>query len=62
MPAQWTGDLKRELHNSNITVKEIALEAKMNRRYVSQVLHADNPSERARDRLFDALERLKASR
>lgn len=60
MPASWTGELKGELHNAQITVNDIAREAGMNPKYVSFVLHSNNPSEKAKNKLFDALARLKS--
>ncbi len=55
MPAKWTGDFVREVHMSGVTIKAVAEKAGLNDKYVSQVLHADNPPDKARDKLFTAL-------
>ena len=62
MPAKWTGTIKGELHNEGFTVKELAKEANLNCKYVSQVLHAERPSDNAREKLWRALQRLKDRR
>lgn len=59
MPAQWTGELIGEIHNAGFKIKEVAAEAGMNPKYVSQILHGKYESSRAELRLRSALERLK---
>ena len=59
MPKQWTGDFVGEVHNAGLTIQQVAKEASLNPKYVSQILHSENPSESARKKLFDALGRLK---
>ena len=58
MPAQWTGQLIGEIHNAGFTIKQVAAEAGLNNKYVSQVLNADTESPKAERKLRDALERL----
>ena len=58
MPAQWTGQLIGEIHTNGFTIKRVVHEAGLNDKYVSQVLHSENPPEKARAKLFAALQRL----
>jgi len=58
MPAQWTGRIVGELHNNNLTAKELAAEAGWNDKYLSQVLNSENPPKGAEQKLNDALNRL----
>lgn len=58
MPAQWTGRIVGELHNNNLTAKELAAEADWNDKYLSQVLNSENPPKGAEQKLTDALNRL----
>lgn len=58
MPEAWIGDLVRDVYMNGLTMKQLAKEAGYNDKYVSQVLHSEAPSERAKKRLLDALERL----
>lgn len=58
MPAQWTGRIVGELHNNNLTAKELAQEAGWNDKYLSQVLNSENPPKGAEQKLSDALDRL----
>lgn len=62
MPAEWTGDFLRDVHLSGLTIKAVAEKAGLNDMYVSQVLHADAPSNRAKEKLLSALEEPKAAR
>lgn len=59
MPAQWTGVLVGEIHNAGFTIKQVAAEAGLNDKYVSQVLNADAESPKAEQKLRAALERLR---
>lgn len=58
MPAQWTGQLVGEIHNAGLTIKQVAAEAGLNDKYVSQVLNADTESPKAEQKLRAALVRL----
>lgn len=58
MPAQWTGQLVGEIHNAGFTIKQIAEEAGLNPKYVSQVLNQDAESPKAERKLRLALEKL----
>lgn len=62
MPAQWTGLLVGEIHNAGLTIKQVAAEAGLNDKYVSQVLNADAESPKAEQKLRAALSRLIAKR
>lgn len=62
MPAQWTGELIGEIHNAGFKIKEVANEANLNPKYVSQILHGRCESSKAETRLREALERLKLRR
>lgn len=62
MPAQWTGELIGEIHNAGLTIKQVAAEAGLNPKYVSQVLNGEGESEKAKAKLESALERLKSAR
>ncbi|MBQ9348878.1 MAG: hypothetical protein IJT94_16320 [Oscillibacter sp.] len=62
MPAQWTGVLIGEIHNAGLTIKEVAREARLNQRYVSQVLNSECGSQKARIKLESALGRLRGSK
>lgn len=58
MPAQWTGRIVGDLHNNNLTAKELAAEADWNDKYLSQVLNSENPPRGAEQKLTEALNRL----
>ena len=58
MPAQWTGRIVGELHNNNLTAKELAREVNWNDKYLSQVLNSENPPRNAEEKLMSALNRL----
>lgn len=62
MPAQWTGQLIGEIHNAGFTIKQVAKEADLNPKYVSQVLNSDSDSPKAERKLRWALERLASAR
>ena len=57
-PAQWTGKIIGEIHNEGFTLKEVAAEAGLNPKYVSQVLNTDRESPSAERKLREALQRL----
>lgn len=50
MPAQWTGRIVGELHNNDLTAKELAKEADWNDKYLSQVLNSESPPKGAEQR------------
>ena len=58
MPAQWTGYLIGEIHNKGLTIKQVAKEAGLNPKYVSQVLNSNAEATKAEVKLRAALERL----
>ena len=58
MPAQWTGVLIGDIHNAGFKIKEVAAEAKLNPKYVSQLLHGKYESNVAETKLREALDRL----
>lgn len=58
MPAQWTGDFVGEIHVRGLTIGQIADEAGLTRQHVSWVLHQENPSEKTRKKLYEALARI----
>lgn len=58
MPAQWTGRIVGELHNNNITAKELAREVGWNAKYLSQVLNSSDPPRKAEEKLNAALNRI----
>lgn len=60
MPEQWTGELIGEIHNAGFKIKEVAAEAKINPKYVSQVLHGKAVSPNVESKMKEALERMKA--
>jgi len=62
MPAQWTGQLVGEIHNAGFTIKQVAKEADLNPKYVSQVLNRESESPKAEKKLRLALERLRTER
>lgn len=59
MPEQWTGELIGEIHNAGLKIKDVAAEANLNPKYVSQLLHGKCESKIAEVKLRDALNRLK---
>ena len=61
MPAQWTGIFVGEIHNAGLTIKEVAAEAGLNPKYVSQVLNSNADSPKAKAKLWEALNRLMES-
>jgi hypothetical protein len=58
MPAQWTGELIGDIHNAGLKIRDVAEEAKLNPKYVSQLLHGKAVSQKAESKLRDALDRL----
>ena len=62
MPAQWTGQLIGDIHNAGFKIKEVAAEAKLNPKYVSQLLHGKHESNVAETKLREALDRLIAAK
>ncbi len=62
MPAQWTGELIGEIHNAGFRIKDVAAEANLNPKYVSQILHGKCESTKAEARLRNALANLIAKR
>jgi len=58
MPAQWTGRIVGEIHNNNLTAKELAKELDWNEKYLSQVLNSENPPKDAEAKVSAALARL----
>lgn len=58
MPAQWTGRLVGEMHNNNVTAKELAREVDWNEKYLSQVLNSSDPPRKAEEKLNAALNRI----
>lgn len=58
MPAQWTGEVIKRMHLNRIMAKDLAVEAGLNPKYLSQVLNSDNPPEKARAKIEAALSRL----
>lgn len=58
MPAQWTGELIGEIHNAGFKIKDVAKEAGLNPKYVSQILHGKCESGKAELKLRSALERM----
>lgn len=58
MPAQWTGELIGDIHNAGFKIKEVAAEAGLNPKYVSQLLHGKYESSVAELKLRAALDRL----
>lgn len=58
MPAQWTGRIVGDLHNNNLTAKELAMEVGWNDKYLSQVLNSANPPKGAEQKLTEAMCRL----
>lgn len=58
MPAQWTGKLIGDIHNAGFKIKDVAEEAHLNPKYVSQLLHGRYESSIAESKLRDALNRL----
>lgn len=58
MPAQWTGEIVGKMHLHGITVKQLAEAVGWNPKYLSQVLHSDEPPAKAKQKISDALNRL----
>ena len=58
MPAQWTGEVIKLMHLNRIMAKNLAVEAGLNPKYLSQVLNSDNPPVNAREKIEAALSRL----
>ena len=58
MPAQWTGEVIKLMHLNRIMAKDLAVEAGLNPRYLSQVLNSGNLPEKARAKIEAALSRL----
>lgn len=58
MPAQWTGELIGEIHNAGFKIKDVASEAGLNPKYVSQILHGKCESDKAERKLRSALKRM----
>ena len=59
MPEKWTGRMVGDMHNRNISMKELAEEAGCTLAYVSMILNGKRKPKDGRKRLEEALERLK---
>lgn len=62
MIAQWTADFVGQVHLHKLTIKAVAERAGLNPRYVSWVLNTENPSDKARRKLYHALEEMIAEK
>ena len=62
MPANWTGDVVREMHLAGVTAKELAAEADWHPKYLSMVLNGHREPKGAEATVRGALERLKEQR
>ena len=58
MPAQWTADIISEMHLNCITARELAVEAKIDYRYLSMILNGNRSPKNAEARCREALARL----
>lgn len=58
MPAQWTGDLVKELHMNGITAKQLAAAAGWHEKYLSCVLNGHRNPKNAESTLRAALDAL----
>lgn len=58
MPAQWTAEIVGEMHLKGITGKQLAEALGWNPKYLSQVLHSDNPPKNAEVKVRRAMRRL----
>lgn len=55
----WARKLVSDIYFAGFRIKEVAAEAKLNSKYVSQLLHGKCESKVAEAKLREALERLK---
>lgn len=58
MPAQWTGRLIGEMHTNNVKHYELAEEAGLHLKYMSQILNGHRTPKDAEEKLFSALHRI----
>ena len=58
MKEAWTGEIVGELHVHGISAKELALEAGLHEKYLSQLLNGRKTPKCAQKKLTDALNRL----
>lgn len=58
MPAQWTGDVERELHIAGISHKEFSVHMGMNPKYVSSIMNGHRSPKNAEQKFRAALEEL----
>ena len=58
MIAQWTGDVVGQMHNANITAKQLAAEIGWNEKYLSQVLNCRVSPKNAEEKVRAALNRI----
>ena len=62
MREKWTGQIVGDLHVFGITAKELAAEAGIHEKYLSQILNGHRTPKNARKTLRSALRRLIESR
>lgn len=58
MPAQWTGDVIRQMHLNHITAKKLASEIGWNPKYLSFILNGHANPKDAKQKVNVALNRL----
>ena len=62
MLEKWTGDLVGAMHLASVTKKQLAEAVGWNDKYLSVVLNGHKNPKGAKEKLFNALERLVAER
>ena len=62
MPAQWTGEVIRDMHLARITKREVAKEMGVEPAYVSMILNGKREPKGAEARLREAVQRVKERR
>ena len=62
MLEKWTGDLVGAMHMAGVTKKQLAESVGWNDKYLSVVLNGHKNPKGAKEKLFDALNRLIAER
>lgn len=62
MPAEWTGDVVKELHLKKITYQELADEIGVTKAYISMILNSKVPERQMRERIPEAINRIWARR
>lgn len=62
IPAEWTGELVGQMHNTRVTLEDLAKELGVTKGYISMILNGSRAPDGAEDKLNAAFDRILAER